>query len=332
MHTTQYFLAALLFLMTTGCTKDFHIDRTQSKPLYVIDGRISNMRGPYYIRITKSDNQLNASTPGNVGLDSAEAVTGALVTMSDDVGLTDTLRLIDAIGLRYDYKYKDGKWDSTLSTDDYYEYKGVRGYYKSTKIAGMPGHTYHLMVRIGSETFEASAYMPPSVPSIDSITLKKDPAADPSGRLGYAAFVSFAEPRDQQNYYMLTVHQTIDYPYDQARGVYYNHWSFPVYTFDDKALPPYVNGMEVLSLISSYTRVGPGRYKPVFFDKDWPSQVRLSALTRETYEYFEAVQQQFIADGNVFKPAPASAVGNISGGALGLFWAPNVSHKEVLPQ
>jgi len=59
-------------------------------------------------------------------------------------------------------------------------------------------------------------------------------------------------------------------------------------------------------------------------------EVRLCSLTREAYEYFVTIEKQFQVDGNVYKPAPASASGNISGGALGLFWATSISYKVRL--
>ena len=41
---------------------------------------------------------------------------------------------------------------------------------------------------------------------------------------------------------------------------------------------------------------------------------------------------QLQADGNIYKPVPASASGNIKGGALGLFWASSISYKLNLPK
>jgi hypothetical protein len=57
--------------------------------------------------------------------------------------------------------------------------------------------------------------------------------------------------------------------------------------------------------------------------------VKLCALTKNAYEYFDALNRQLQNDGNIYQPVPASAIGNISGGALGLFWATSVSYKLV---
>ena len=306
------FLMSILFLFAAGCTKSFNIDLGKSKQLYVIDGRISNLQGPYHIRITKGANSF-LDPNLSAGVDVAEAVTGARVIITDDVGTTDTLRTPDQ---------SDPRYDPAFSAD--------RGYYVTTKITGIPGHTYHLRALIGSETFEASAYMPANVPAIDSVVLKKDLVADPSGLLGDVAFAYFKEPQDENNYYALQLNAINDSLYDRAHWMYGPTWIFPFYIFDDKTLPPYVNGMEVLALIGGVIRDEHAGYKPNWIIPYDPVQVRLSALTRETYEYLNALEKQFLDGGGVYKPTPASAVGNISGGALGLFWATQISSKVVL--
>lgn len=331
MNKRPYFLISAFFLITAGCTKDYTIHPDGAKPLYVIDGRISNLKGPYYIRITKSDAGLGkGNADSSIWLDRAEAVKGAQVIISDDMGTTDTLKPVEIPGVWYEYRYQNGQLDSSLMPHFGPDLTADRGYYQTTRIAGMPGHTYRLQVRIGDEAFQASAYMPP-VTALDSAVLRKDPAADPSGNLGDAAFAYFKEPRDEMNYYLLQAAALAEYPYDRpAMGMVVTNWSFPFYVTDDKTLPPYVNGMEVLAIFSN-TGQSEGRgYQPVWVMPGQSVQVRLGSLTRETYEYFAAIEKQFQVDGNVYKPAPASAVGNISGGALGLFWATGISYKLIL--
>ncbi|NII26084.1 DUF4249 domain-containing protein [Pseudoflavitalea sp. X16] len=304
-----FYLLMSIVLLATGCTKDFDIDPGEAAPQYVIDGRISNMQGPYYVRVTKT---------AKIGLDTfvttlwyhnAEAVNDALVIMTDDRGMADTLSPVD---------HRDPRYNPIFG--------GSRGYYGTTRITGIPGHTYHLQVRIGHEVFQSSAYMPATVPVIDSVVFKKDLIADPSGIMGDAVFAYFKEPQHEQNYYLLQLNNIRDSSNDIARGFYADGVVFPFYVFDDKALPPYVEGMEVHTIITDdYRRK---RLSPYWVMPWWyPIQVRLSSLTRHTYEYFKALEKQFLVDGNVYQPAPASASGNISGGALGLFWAANVSHK-----
>lgn len=310
MTKRSYFLIGILFLLAAGCTKDFDIDPGKAAPQYVIEGKISNMRGPYYVRVTKASNRLGSDNPPVSGLDNAEAVTDALVIITDDMGLSDTLRALPQ---------NNPRWEPFYNRD--------RGYYGTTRMTGTPGHSYHLQVHIGNNLFRASAYMPADVPAIDSVVIKDERSANAPG-IDDAVCAYFKELPDEQNYYLLQLNPIIDSLYDAARLPYSPSNYFPFYVFDDKTLPPYVEGMEVLTIVSNGQddpRIGPYPITP--FD---PIQVRLSSLTRNTYDYFKALEKQFLDDGNVYRPAPASAKGNISGGALGLFWAANVSHKVYL--
>ena len=101
---------------------------------------------------------------------------------------------------------------------------------------------------------------------------------------------------------------------------------------DDNILPPYVNGLSVqLIWPDSNPYPGPGPYLNIF-PYHYPSHIRLCSLTKEAYDYFNVLRKQLQVDGNVYKPVPASAVGNIQGGALGLFWASNISYKLIWPK
>ena len=60
-------LMIAFLLMTAGCTKDYTIHPKGSKALYVIEGRVSNMRGPYYVRVTKSRNSIEKGFVDSVG-------------------------------------------------------------------------------------------------------------------------------------------------------------------------------------------------------------------------------------------------------------------------
>jgi len=301
-------LIGALLLMAAGCTKDYNLQGNGSKQLYVIEGRISNLQGPYYVRITMSEG-LSGQPTG--GLDNAEAVKDALVIISDDMGMVDTLVPAD--------------WRVSRVSPPY---TGDRGYYQTTKITGSPGHTYHLQVRTGNETFQASAYMP-YVTTLDSIELRNSiPVTDTNVHPSQTAYAYFKEPQSEENYYLLQLNTAYDSTYDNARGYFSVAGIFPFYVFDDKTLPPYVNGMAVGAILANGVDNGGFVPYPVVPYDD--VEVRLCSLTREAYEYFVTIEKQFQVDGNVYKPAPASASGNISGGALGLFWATSISYKVRL--
>src|SRR5690349_2449330 len=83
------FICVVLFL--TACTKDYKLKLDDTKPLYVIEGRISDLKGPYFIHITKSTNLFGYPPVHTNDADSFEAVQGAEVIIADDMGTVDTL-------------------------------------------------------------------------------------------------------------------------------------------------------------------------------------------------------------------------------------------------
>jgi hypothetical protein len=311
-------------ILFAACTKDFDFKLDDTKPLYVIEGRVSDLQGPYYIHITKSTDKLWFPPTQTMDGDSFDAVQGAEVIIKDDMGTVDTL--IPAVDIlpRMLYFYPNHILYSEVRSYPSLVITAKRGYYQTTKIRGMPGHTYQLQVRIGDSTFQSSAYMPP-VAHLDSAALKKDTVVNAAGDIGNLPLVWFKEPQGEKNYYMLQYYPAItEYPYDVYLMDYNSLNSIP-FVVDDKILPPEVNGFPVQLIIpDSYPYPGAGPYLSYPY---YGSQIKLSSLTKEAYEYFNELRKQLQTDGNIYKPAPASAKGNIQGGALGLFWASSVSYK-----
>lgn len=318
------FLCVVILL--AACTKHFDLKLADTKPLYVIEGRISDLQGPYYIHITRSTNLLGYPYIYSQDIDSFDAVQGASVIIKDDMGTVDTLIPATESLSRMLYFYNNHRWDSLVVNHPSTVFTAQRGYYQTTKIRGMPGHTYQLFVRIGDSSFQASAYMP-RVTNLDSAAVVMDTVVDAGGNKGNLPLAWFKEPQEERNYYMLQFYfYTTEYPYDLLR---YNRERYPFMPFllEDKILPPYVNRLAV-QLIIPDDNIGAPQYT---FYLNHGGQVRLSSLTKEAYEYFNVLRKQMQSDGNVYKPTPASATGNISGGALGLFWASGVSYKLILP-
>jgi hypothetical protein len=318
-----HWVVIVLCITAGGCAKDIKLNLGNTTPLYVIEGRISNLAGPYFVRITKTSNQLR------VQHDSVDAVTGALVILSDDTGAKDTLIPVDQSRIRrYWYVLRpDGSLDSIASHFDSYHFTPENGYYQTTRMTGVPGHTYQLEVQIGQDTFHASAYMP-LVPELDSVKIKETVVL-PDGGKGLLPFAYFKEPANEKNYYLLQFNDATWFPYDTPER--FGYWGpyFPFYVVDDKILPSYVNGLAVRVIFSGHSTYSGSNYLSVA--PNTPTQVRLSSLTKEAYEYYKVLISQFEDDGNAYKPVPASAAGNFSGGALGLFYATGVSYKLVRP-
>ena len=341
------FIVSLLFLMiVTGCTKDFDLNPEATKPLYVIEGRISNMWGPYYVRITKSTGLVANPDPYFQWRDSAEAVENALVIITDDAGVKDTLIPCPPTIDRYVYYFRDSvnrdfTIDSVFTTVGDRATTHERGYYQTTKLKGLPGHTYYLDVQVGDTLFRSSAYMPP-VPALEHVELR-DTTLSPYLNSGAIPVAYFNDPPDEKNYYALNYTYTIHgyrYDYWLAPGVYSNATFnvLPFYVFDDKFLAAAINAIpvRVFPLNIQNPLLPEGHYPywdyfPYVRMSHFPVQIRLHALTKNAYDYFNIVYKQLENNGNIYKPAPASARGNISGGALGLFYATTISNKLLYP-
>jgi len=346
MRIQQYIVSLLFILAITGCTKEFALDQQAVKPLVVIEGRISNMWGPYYVRVTRSAGLVTDPDPTFPWRDSAEAVKNALVIITDDAGVKDTLIPSPSSIDRYLYYFRDSTnfseagIDSVFTTVDDRNTTYDRGYYQTTKIKGQPGHTYYLEVQIGDTIFRSSAYMPP-VPAMESVGWARDTMLSPYLNKGLIPVARFKDPPNENNYYGLNMNFSLHaYRYDQflAPGIYAQATfsMLPYYVFDDKFLTSGVNTIpvRVMPLNVQFDLLPPGHYpywdySPYVQTRHYPVQIRLHAFTRQTYECFNVLNKQLEVNGNIYKPAPASAPGNISGGALGLFYATTISDKVL---
>src|SRR4051794_18358228 len=93
MNCMRSLIAFLLCLLLAGCTKEFNIHSGNTRPKYVIQGRVSSMRAPYFVRITLSTDASTIADRSTPSLkDSSVGVEGALVIISDGAGLSDTLK------------------------------------------------------------------------------------------------------------------------------------------------------------------------------------------------------------------------------------------------
>jgi hypothetical protein len=150
---------AALSISATSCTKviDVSVDKTEQK--IVIEGNITDAAGPYTIRVTKTiDIDKNNNFPG---------VPGAVVTVNDNVGNTETLK------------------------------ETATGIYQTATLVGTPGRVYTLTVTVEGKTYTAQSAMPAKIP-FDSLGLKDVQTFD-----GPKPFpvVFYRDPAGKGNYY-----------------------------------------------------------------------------------------------------------------------------------
>jgi hypothetical protein len=312
-----------------GCAKEFEIDSGQAKEYYVIDGRISNKKGPYYLRISKSLGPIPGEFADGANSDTATPVLNAFVTITDDNGVADTLIPATNFFEGMTYSYFDGKLDSAYKKSIEWNTTRERGFYQTTKLQGAPGHTYRLRVEADGQVFEASAYMPP-VTELDSAGYK-DTTIFPHENRGPIGVAYFKDPPGEKNYYVLKPVALEKHLYDNYFHNRHNNNggvnAIDYYFFDDKLLVAERNTIPIqityFDLAYNYTPFTADFYSII--------PIRLCSITKETYDYIKAFSKQVINDGNVYRPAPASPRGNISNGALGHFFASHISEKWLMP-
>ncbi|CAN5150496.1 hypothetical protein BH09BAC5_BH09BAC5_10890 [soil metagenome] len=151
-------VGALLMIFISSCTKVIDIDLNSKDPQIVIEGNITDLSGPYTVKISQTVNFSAAN--------SFPAVTGAVVTISDNVTNSETLTEVSP------------------------------GIYQTTSLQGVPGRTYSLNVVANGKTFTAQSTMPTLV-TLDSLLL------EPNLSFGspYYIIPLFLDPPGQGNYY-----------------------------------------------------------------------------------------------------------------------------------
>jgi hypothetical protein len=180
------FLAMIIIAVAvSSCQKVVSIDLNKTNPHMVIEGVVSDRQTPDSVVLSESGNYFEPSL-------FFPPVSGALVTISDDIGNTDTLR------------------------------EAFSGTYKSTSLSGVPGRTYSLRVVVHGTEYDAVSSMPRKV-TIDS--LYTTPLREFDGDVGYNLYVMFKDPPEPGNYYRINLRINRSLPPDSVTGERYHLFS-----------------------------------------------------------------------------------------------------------
>jgi hypothetical protein len=131
--TCTYIIFSLLLLAMSACTRDINVNVKNAVGQLVIEGNLTNITGPQYVKLSRNVAITNTNT--------YPPVSGATVTISDQSGNT--------------YPFTEG----------------AAGTY-SANLVGVTGTTYTLTVTVGVQTYTALSTMPSAVP-LDSINTQK---------------------------------------------------------------------------------------------------------------------------------------------------------------
>lgn len=158
-------------LLFPGCQKVINVDLNEAAPKIVIEGMITDKRGPYSVTITKSGSYFNQPV--------LPTVSGAQVYINDDFGLTDSLR------------------------------EAAPGIYITSRTRGVPGRTYTLRVVSENLEYTGTSTMFSHV-SIDSLKIVKsefqrfDPDGKNRNKNQYELHCFFKDPLEK-NFYRIRV-------------------------------------------------------------------------------------------------------------------------------
>lgn len=250
-NVLRFTLLAVAILSLSCCEKVIQLDLNSSTSRIVIQGNVYDRPGPYFVMISKSVNFDQSSN--------YPPVTGAIVKISDNIGQSEVL---------------------TESTS---------GTYVSSKLRGIPGRTYSLTVKTGTETYQASSVMPYAV-NLDSIYFTSSLYSGEK-----LTTVRFNDPPVFTNYYHL---------------VYFvnNIQQKEFYVIDDELF----QGATIKYSLHP-------RDSDIKLVKGDNVTVWLESVDQGVYKYFRTATSD---DGQ--SASPANPVSNISNGALGYFNACSV--------
>jgi hypothetical protein len=133
MKIYQYIIIAFLTLAVASCTRVIDLQLGNDTGRLVIEGNITNVKGPQTVKLTKNVTFSSTNT--------YPAVTGAVVTISDNNGIKYTLA------------------------------ESPAGTYSTGSVAGVSGNTYTLNVATGGKSYTATSVLPTAI-QLDSVTSK----------------------------------------------------------------------------------------------------------------------------------------------------------------
>lgn len=143
----------------SSCQKVIDIDLNSKDPKIVIEANISDEPGPYFVYISQSVNFSEENSFPNVS--------GAAVTLADDLGNTETLTEVNP------------------------------GMYQTSAMQGTPGHTYTLTVTANGNTYTASSTIPPHI-NLDTLVVE---SGSSFGGTAYYVIPKWQDPAGTGNYY-----------------------------------------------------------------------------------------------------------------------------------
>lgn len=251
---TFYPILILVLLIVTSCQKVIDVKLNNEAPQYVIQGEITDGPGPYFVTISRTKNFSANNT--------FDKVSGAQVMISDNTAnVTETLN------------------------------ETSPGFYQTSLIGGVPGHTYHLSVVINGQTFSATSTMPAQTVNIDTLYAAKSFTGNE-----IFATVVFKDPPGKGNYYLLR--QWVNGQQIKSTNV----------RSDDA-----IDGQTYTVQLRYDNNADSGNPS---INKGDSITAELDCINKQVYDFYRTLQAVTGASNTA---TPTNPLTNITGGALGVF-------------
>ena len=304
------FLFFTLLISLVSCVENFQPQLDESDTLLVVDGTITNMEGPYTVKLSISSGlDIQAVTPAS----------NAMVTLVEEDGPSEILT-----------EYEPGIYRT-----------------KAGGMKGLTGKRYKLLVNYDGRKYESEFQLlkaPTSISSVEAILEYKATAESPEEVPGIQFYVNTASSPYEDDYYLWTLNGT--YKYHASLLIYYVYEGALREFNDHDSLNTCYHTYDIGGLYTAKTgNLTEPRItgKPMYFlpATDSKLSVRYSLLTtqysisKEAYDFWHAVEQQVAHGGSLYTTQPYQIRGNVKNidnpdeAVLGYFMVAGVTQNRL---
>jgi hypothetical protein len=301
-----------------GCISPFDVDVDEGAKKLVVNGLITNEPGPYTVKINKT------TSYGGHFTDVNDDVLGATVTISDDSGVTETLKEVH-----------EGEFRTS-----------------ATGIQGRIGGSYTLRIKLkNGEEFVSEVEKLQPVPPIDRLyfVFRETTLIDTNRNDHYKPYfelrIDTKDPALEKNYYRWTSVGTYEVETQPEKFVIYDRLGNPISAPKECCRQCWVTktdySVEVASdrLFNGQSLIGKAvstiPITPQFMGIKYHVALKQYSLSEKVYTFWKMLETQTVGTGSVQDPAPANARGNISKvndpdeQVLGYFGASGVATRNI---
>jgi Domain of unknown function (DUF4249) len=338
MKPARFFI--VLVLLVQACIDPFIIKLSSSESVLVVDGMITDQPGPYTVKLSQT-------LPVNEQLGQITAVTSAIVTIYDDQGTTEVLKV------------------------------ATPGLYQTSTIQGEVGRTYHIRIEIGNKVYESIPEKLLPVGNISKVYQEfelndrvkvQNPLSSPNGfnlfldatilpeqsglvRWRWTGTFEIKAFPELETKIVLVGPNPVPFPNPPACSGYIvnpadktrkttiqlypcsccNCWVTQYNAFPLISDPQFVDG----DIVSKFSLGFIPATRRIFYDKFY-LEVEQMSTSQVVYDFWKKVGQQKNTGTNLFQTPPPKTVGNIiaksenTADAIGVFAASAIKKQQLV--